>query len=368
MKAFAIMALATWVALALAAPAAANTLPNITDVVVTACGDSLHIAYDVSDPDGDTMDVILYVAGSDVTISADAPGVTGDIGPGIESGPGRTISIDAAAAGLGAQGPFVPRLLAYDGTGYGAEMVAVQSVGGPDFLIDRYEVTNQQFAAFMRSDGYERMEFWIIDDGSLDIEETGWNYAGRFRWTAPHHWDPSAEPPWSTDTKSGAASSPVLGISWFECYAYCKWAGHRLPTSSEWHEAAGLREATYPWGDSQSEGQTLPGFELANIKYGHAGYSFGEFSSDGFEFAAPVGYYSPQGDSPLGLADAFGNVWEWCLDAVTVVNYGTYSCATRPLRGGSWATSAAELGKPFKDLCPLYRIDTAGFRCAADAR
>ena len=63
------------------------------------------------------------------------------------------------------------------------------------------------------------------------------------------------------------------------------------------------------------------------------------------------------------LADAVGNAWEWCSDAVTFADYGTFSCTTRPLRGGNWATTMPELDDPVKDPCPLYRTETIGFPC-----
>jgi formylglycine-generating enzyme required for sulfatase activity len=207
------------------------------------------------------------------------------------------------------------------------------------------------------------MDYWLVDDGSIEVVETGWNYAGKFRWSMPRFWNAGSRPPWSADPNSPTDSSPVLGVSWFEAYAYCKWAGRRLPSSSEWLEAAGLNRLPYSWGETWSAGQDPPAFGLANVRFGYEGYDYKGFADDGAEFTAPVGSYSPAGDSPLGLADAMGNVWEWCSDAVAIVDYGTFSCATRPLRGGSWATPIPELEEPVKDLCPLYRTDTIGFRC-----
>jgi formylglycine-generating enzyme required for sulfatase activity len=347
----------------LSTSAAANTLPIVTDVHTDARGDSVIISYDVFDPDGDEMTVLLRFAGSAFGINGPGNGVRGDLGKGIVSGEGRVVVVDRSALREGLPERLVARILAYDGSGLGAEMIAVASESGPDFLIDRFEITNEQFAAFVRSDGYEMMEYWIIDDRSIEIVETGWNYAGRFRWQAPRYWDVSEDPPWSTDPWSNLATSPVLGISWFEAYAYCKWSGRRLPTSGEWREAAGLTASLYPWGDARTAGAAAPLYDLANVRLGYKGYAFGDFTSDGFEFAAPVGRFSPRGDSPLGLADVIGNVWEWCSDVVTVIDYGTFSCATRPLKGGSWATGMTELEDPTKDLCPLYRTDTVGFRC-----
>ena len=355
------LAAAVWLASAMAAPG--NTLPIVTNVEVAAAEDTVIVAYDVADPDDDTMTVILRFAGSELLLKGSTEGLAGDIGGGVSTGEGKVITVAREILPTELSEPLAARVLAHDGRGLGGEMIAVDSASGPDFLIDRFELTNEQFAAFVRSDGYELMEHWIVDDGTLEIVETGWNYAGRFRWQAPRYWDLTANPPWSKDPWSSRATSPVLGVSWFEAYAYCKWAGRRLPTSGEWREAAGVIDRPYPWGDDRAAGATAPVYDLANIKIGYEGYTWEDFTSDGSEFAAPVGRFSPRGDSPLGLTDVIGNVWEWCSDVVAIVDYDTFSCATRPLMGGSWATAMAELNGPTKDLCPLYRTDTIGFRC-----
>ncbi len=350
----------------MAAPASANIVPVITNVTVELVGDELVVSYDVMDPDNETVDIVLRIAGTDLRVEPDAPGVSGDIGRSVACGSEKAIHLPLSAVPGSSSGSFVPRILAYDGKGYGGEMIEVHSTTGPDFLVSRFELTNEEFAAFVRTDGYEMMEYWIIDDGSLEIVETGWNYAGKFQWQAPRHWDLKADPPWSSDPFSNHATSPMLGASWFEAYAYCKWAGCRLPSSSEYLEAAGLYEAAYPWGDERMPAEGAPDYPFANVKFGYKGYEHSGFRSDGSEFAAPVGSYSPLGDSPLGLVDVLGNAWEWCSDVVAVINYGTFSCATRPIRGGSWATDMANLEDATRDLCPLYRTDTTGFRCYKD--
>lgn len=356
--------LTTLAALAVLTPACgANVIPMVMNVATESSGDTMRITYDVEDPDGDEMTVLLRFAGAEGGVDGPGRGITGDIGPGVTSGERLTIAIDTANTDYDLPAHLVPRLLAHDGKGLGGEVVFVESSGGPDFYVDRYETTNEQFAAFVLSDGYEFREYWLVDDGSIEIVETGWNYAGKFRWHEPRFWDISASPPWSSDPNSPLASTPVLGVSWFEAYAYCKWAGRRLPSSGEWLEAAGLVGSPYTWGDERTGGDSPPEFDLANLKLGYESYRFEGFERDGAEHTAPVGTYSPAGDSPFGIADVMGNVWEWCSDVVAIVDYATFSCATRPLRGGSWATPVTELDDPVKDLCPLYRTDTAGFRC-----
>ncbi len=133
----------------------AGVLPIITNVRTSVEGDSLAILYDVLDPDGDEMTILLKIAGSDAGIGADAAGVRGDIGGGIASGENRRIILGRSALAEGELEDFIPRLLAYDGQGLGGEMIYVESESGPPFFVDRYELTNEQFAAFVRSDGYD---------------------------------------------------------------------------------------------------------------------------------------------------------------------------------------------------------------------
>jgi formylglycine-generating enzyme required for sulfatase activity len=115
-------------------------------------------------------------------------------------------------------------------------------------------------------------------------------------------------------------------VTWHQANAYAAWAGGRLPTEAEWEKACrGTDGRIYPWDDS------APTAELANF-------------DDTAGYTTPVGQYSPQGDSPYGLVDMAGNVWEW-----TSSRYGPYpfnaadgrenpdGTVPRTLRGGAWS-------------------------------
>lgn len=199
----------------------------------------------------------------------------------------------------------------------------------PDFWIDKFEVTNFQYQAFI-----ER--------------------AGR---RAPDHFVQRRHPP-------GKADHPVTFVTWFDGDAYCKWAGKRLPTDQEWEKAArGTDGRTFPWGEE---------FRL------NAANTPVRWSSLGREGdTTPVGAF-PSGVSPYGLHDMSGNVWEW-TDAWYKAYPGNtresenYGQKYRTLKGGSWwdcsfykcGISAPVFNRSF--FSPKVKNASFGFRCARDA-
>ena len=125
------------------------------------------------------------------------------------------------------------------------------------------------------------------------------------------------------------AEHPVTDVSWHQANAYAKWVKGRLPTEAEWEKACrGTDGRIYPWG------YPTPTADLANF-------------NRNVNETTPVGRYSPQGDSPYGLADMVGNVWEWTSSQYQPYPYNDADGrenlegnASRMFRGGSWVNPA----------------------------
>ncbi len=205
------------------------------------------------------------------------------------------------------------------------------------FYIDKYEVTNLDYARF--------------------IEATG------------------ARPPWDWPQGkilSGEEKLPVANVNWFEATDYCKWLGKRLPTEAEWEKAArgGLDRNRYSWGDNEvllSESNKLeqtPG-RTTNTPVPAA---LGRNSS------MAVGSFSPNG---YGLYDVIGNVMEWTSDWYDSNYYafmpkqnprGPETGRYRSVRGADWADGGGggdtKLSSYRNFADPDARSLTIGFRCA----
>jgi formylglycine-generating enzyme required for sulfatase activity len=209
-----------------------------------------------------------------------------------------------------------------------ADEFPVHRVRLEGFWIDRTEVTNAQYAAFVAATGYttvaERAVDWevlrrqlpegaqrpeeaLLAPGSLvfvapESRPDPEDYSSWWRWTPGACWKHPAGPGSNVEGKD---DEPVVHIAFEDALAYCAWAGKSLPTEAQWERAArgGLAGKHNAWGDEpidERRANTWQGeFPVSNTR------------ADGHAMAAPVASYPPNG---WGLHDMAGNVWEWCLD------------------------------------------------------
>lgn len=192
----------------------------------------------------------------------------------------------------------------------------VHKISAPPFFIDKYEVTNEQYAKYIR----------------------------QTRNNPPPHWRDGSYP-------NGEANFPVVNVTWRDAVNYCEWAGKRLPTEEEWEYAArGKENRLYPYGN-----EWKPRFSNAR--------------ETDLQKPQAVGSY-PDGVSPFGLFDMAGNVAEW-----TASDYQPYpggKAAPDPdnkvIRGGAFNTYAKEQTATDRRWDrPHTSYEFLGFRCAKNA-
>ena len=159
---------------------------------------------------------------------------------------------------------------------------------------------------------------------------------------------------------TGRDNHPINCVDWNQSRAYCQWRGGDLPTEAQWEYAArgsDVANHIYPWGNA------APASQLC-----WSGVT-------GRSTTCPVQSY-PGGNSPFGLFDMAGNVWEWTLDfyasytmPAAIDPTGPTSGANRVYRGGSWDGAAATVVRAAYriDRTPLLRGDDIGFRCSRGA-
>ncbi len=222
------------------------------------------------------------------------------------------------------------------------------------YFMDATPVTVGEFDSFIKATGYKTEAESFGNAGVFDTVTHSWSLIDGATYLFPY----------GPEREKAAENMPATQVSWHDAEVYCKWAGKRLPTGTEWVYAAMNADKNYnkkyPWGDSLVEN----GHYKANVWQG----DFPAFNTieDGYAFASPVGIF---GKSPLGLSDMGGNVWEWIQDwkdpsdtaspqSEKLQMSGSYLCDYKVCHG--YKIGGTSHSTPETSLCHV------GFRCVKD--
>lgn len=268
------------------------------------------------------------------------------------------------------------------------------------FWMDKTDVTNAQFAKFVKATGYvtvaerkpkaedfpgvspEKLVAGSLvftppqDPVSLDDYSQWWSYVPGANWRHPLG---------SKSNIVGKENYPVVQVAYEDAEAFAKWAGKRLPTEAEWEFAArgGLTGKIYAWGDSMHP----DGKWMANTHQGH--FPDHDSSEDGHAGIAMVAQYAP---NAYGLYDITGNVWQWTGDLYRADYYAKLAAAKKVARNPQGPETSLDPDEPgaikrvqrggsflcTSQYCSRYIVGTrgkgevssatnhVGFRCVKD--
>ncbi|MSP13386.1 MAG: NACHT domain-containing protein [Chloroflexi bacterium] len=216
-----------------------------------------------------------------------------------------------------------------------------------EYRLGKYPVTNAEYARFVAAGGYQQQRWWT---------EAGWARKIDVKWTEPTYWQ---------DLRYNKPNQPVVGVSWYEAVAYCRWLSAelkpavRLPSEAQWEKGArGTDGRVYPWGST---------FDAHRLNC--------DEGEQVVRNTTPVGIY-PAGAGPYGAFDCAGNVWEWCATKYDTYPYdatedewqAAYLAGNdvRVLRGGAFLNSGWDVRCALRNyIVPRYRNVVVGFRVAA---
>ena len=229
------------------------------------------------------------------------------------------------------------------------------SIPSQTYWMAKYPVTNAQYAKFIEAGGYTRDRWWTRDGQEARRQGIRFDWTGS-EWKRVATGKPWVEPRYWTDAQWKGPEQPVVGVSWYEAVAFCRWLSEMtgekimLPTEAQWQYAAqGADGRAYPWGNPWD-----------------AGRCNNNVDGKGLGRTTPVRQYEGKGDSRLGVVDMAGNVWEWCLTAHETGRNDLDGTDYRVLRGGSWhRTNSGDFRCDFRNrLTPDFWFNVRGFRLA----
>lgn len=227
----------------------------------------------------------------------------------------------------------------------------------PEFTMDRYKVTNDQFLQFLEDGGYRNHALWT---------PAGWEWKAAQGISHPVFWLRNGDG-WMYQSMFDEIPLPFdwpVYASHAEASAYARWAGKALPTEAQWHRAAygtpEAQEREYPWADEPAA-------------------SSGQYPSSGAWDPWPVNA-GTLGGSAFGVEGLMANGWEWTsTEFAPFPGFRPFACYPGysaqffdgkhyVLKGGSVRTPWCMLRRSFRNwFQPHYQYVYAGFRCVSES-
>jgi serine/threonine-protein kinase len=220
----------------------------------------------------------------------------------------------------------------------GDEQKGEHQVTVPSFYLDKYEVTNAEWAEFIKNTDRPAP---ANDPNDPALKGSYWE-------------------PWNGNNPPlGCERWPVANVSYKDAEAFAAWLSkrdgvvYRLPTEEEWEFAArnGPKDTLFPWGNSWEQGR-------ANINQERHPVNVGSY---------------PQGGTQQGVQDMIGNVWEWTSAKAHFYNYGRVSSTVRNARVQRGGSFFEKIDREFHNATDRNwfgdensKYPTIGFRLARD--
>ncbi len=308
-------------------------IPILMDVHVSK-QDSVKINWNIINPEkGMQIKIVCFNPKTEEILSIPENKIRGDFGE-IKTRDKYEISIEKTVFPTNIKDfVIMPELIFQDRIYYEMELIkkgdynvpinkkVIEGISVNSFYISKFETTNEQFATFVESDGYEIHKYWKINKKVMANSEVGWHYQGTLSIHKPLDWVLDDDIPWK-NAESNFRFGPITNIRWFEANAFANWMNCEIPTQNMMKAAFSLSKydssILYQTINMDSTGV----FPLQNVKGG-------------------VSEWLSIGVSPFKLSCSAG-----CNEMYFMSN------------------NAKNIGEPFDILikCPLYRNEAVGFR------